>query len=309
MRFQPSPYLLLVVATVIWGGNFVVGRAVHSAIPPLGLTFWRWVISGLILLAFTAPGIWAHRDLILKHFRLLFALAFSGMAIFHSFVYIALGTTTAINATLVLASMPLVIPVVSYLFGEERLSLRQGAGIAISFIGVGTIITRGDMSILLNLAFAPGDLWILGAVVAWSVYSVMLRRVPKELPPLVMLGAINLIAIAILVPPYLVEVSTTGGFELNPPNVLALGYVAIFASIVAFISWNKAVAVVGANRAGLFIHVIPLSSAILAILFLGENLELYHLMGLAPIVIGIILTTTGPKTGPKTGSKNTQETN
>ncbi len=295
VRFQPSPYLLLVIATVIWGGNFVVGRAVHAEIPPLGLTFWRWVLSALILLAFTAPGIWAHRALIFKHFRLLFVLALSGMAIFHSFAYIALNTTTAINATLVLATMPLVIPVISYLFGEERLTARQGVGIAISFIGVGAIITRGDVDVLMNLSFAPGDLWVLGSVLGWSIYSVLLRRVPKELPPMILLTALNLIAVAILLPPYLWEYAIKGGFEISSTNLAAIAYVAVFASIISFICWNKAVSIVGANRAGLFIHVIPLSSAILAILFLGERLEFYHAMGVVPIVTGILLTTTTRK--------------
>ncbi len=289
----PAP-VLLIIATVLWGGNFVVGRAVHLDIAPLSLAFWRWLLAGLILAPFVARDLWAHRQLIRRHFGLLLVLALSGMALFHSFTYIALTTTTAINAAVVLATMPLVIPVASYMAGGERLSRRQALGIAISIVGVAIVISRGDVNVLLGLSFTPGDLWVLAAVVAWSVYSVLLKRLPGDLPPLVMLGCINWLAIAMLFPVFLWEFNQVGGFVTNAPNLLAIAYVAVFASIVAFLSWNAAVAEIGANRAGLFIHLIPLSAALLAIIFLGERLQMYHVVGLAPIVLGIVLTTRQP---------------
>jgi len=291
LKIIPSPYLLLVIATVIWGGNFVVGRAVHEDIGPLSLNFWRWVLSGLLLAPY---GIWGLRNniaLIKKHIRLLGVLAFSGMVMFHSLIYAALHTTSAINAGMVLASMPLVIPVVSFIAAEDRLSLRQGFGIAISFVGVGVIITRGNIDILLGLSFAVGDILVLAAVVMWSVYSVLLKRLPKGIPPMVVLATINWMAVVMLLPGYLWELSTLGGFQVSSSNMMAISYVAIFASIIAFVSWNRAVQTVGPNRSGLFIHVIPISSAVLAIIFLGETIEVYHIVGIVPIVIGILLTT------------------
>lgn len=291
---MPPPYLLLVIATVIWGGNFVVGRAIHDDIGPLSLNFWRWAVSGVLLAPFAITALKNDFDLIKKHFRLIVLLALTGMVLFHSLIYAALHTTNAINASLVLATMPLVIPVVSYFAGEDTLRFRQAIGIAVSFVGVGAIISRGDIGTLLEMDFAPGDLLVLAAVVMWSLYSVMLKRLPKNIPPVSILGIINWMAIIMLLPAYVWEFSTQGGFAVSTSNLVSIAYVAVFASIVAFISWNRAVQVVGPNRAGLFIHVIPLSSAIFAIVFLGERLEMYHLAGAVPIAAGIFLTTRMP---------------
>lgn len=296
MMLKLPPAVLLSLSALFWGGNFVVGRWAHTDIPPLNLTFWRWLVSGVILVPFVAQGIWHHRALIRRHWALLFVLATAGMVMFHSFTYIALNTTTAINAAVVLASMPMVIPVVSFIVGDERLSLRQARGIAISALGVVVIVSHGDWQVLVSLGFTPGDLWMLGAVMAWSVYSVLLRRLPqgpgKAFPPMVLLGVTNWIAILVLLPFYLWEFRSVGGFELNLSSVLVLAYLALFASIAAFVCWNAAVPQVGANKAGLFIHLIPLFASIFSIIFLGEHLETYHLIGIGPILLGIYLTTT-----------------
>lgn len=296
MISKMPPALLLSLSALFWGGNFVVGRWAHSEIPPMNLTFWRWLAAGVILLPFVAQGIWMHRALIRKHFGLLLVLAVTGMVMFHSFTYIALNTTTAINAAVVLASMPMVIPVVSMVMGDERLSKRQAIGIAISVLGVVTIVSRGQWQVLVNFGFTPGDLWVLASVLAWSIYSVLLRRLPKApeatLPPMVVLGSTNWIAIVVLLPFYLWEFSTVGGFVLNTSSILVLAYVALFASIAAFVCWNAAVPRVGANKAGLFIHLIPLFASIFSIIFLGESLKTYHFIGIAPILVGIYLTTT-----------------
>lgn len=296
MIAKMPPALLLTLSALFWGGNFVVGRWAHTDIPPLNLTFWRWFASGVILLPFVAQGIWMHRALIRRHIVLLLVLAITGMVMFHSFTYIALNTTTAINAAVVLASMPMVIPVVSVIMGDERLSPRQAMGIAISVLGVVVIVSRGQMDVLLSLSFTPGDVWVLASVLAWSLYSVLLRRLPKgeghSLPPMVVLGTTNWIAIIVLLPFYVWEYSTVGGFVLSLSSVLVLAYVALFASIAAFVCWNAAVPQVGANKAGLFIHLIPLFASIFSIVFLGESLKGYHFIGIAPILVGIYLTTT-----------------
>ncbi|OEJ66929.1 DMT family transporter [Magnetovibrio blakemorei] len=296
MKLKFPPAVLLSLSALFWGGNFVVGRWAHTDIPPLNLTFWRWFASGVILLPFVAQGMWHHRGLIRRHGALLVVLATSGMVMFHSFTYIALNTTTAINAAVVLASMPMVIPVISFIVGDERLSLRQALGISISALGVVVIVSRGDWQVLVSLGFTPGDLWVLAAVVAWSMYSVLLRRLPKgpgnAIPPMVVLGVTNWIAIVVLLPFYLWEYHNVGGFALTLSSVLVLAYVALFASIAAFVCWNAAVPQVGANKAGLFIHLIPLFASIFSIIFLGEHLETYHFIGIGPILLGIYLTTT-----------------
>lgn len=284
------PTVLLTLSTLFWGGNFVVGRWAHTAIGPLSLSFWRWFLSAVILSPFVIPGIWRHRGVIRENFAILFVLALVGMVIFHSFTYIALNTSEAINAAVVLASMPMVIPLVSFIARDERLNARQVLGIVISLTGVAVIIARGQLSVLLNLSFAAGDLWVLGAVVAWSVYSVLLKRAPKVLPPLVLLGITNMIAVVILFPFYLWEYKTKGGFDVTVSTLMVLAYVSLFASIAAFMCWNAAVPRIGANKAGLFINLIPLFAAVFSIIFLGETLKTYHIIGIVPIVAGIYLT-------------------
>jgi len=292
MSIRLHPALLLTLSALFWGGNFVVGRWAHTDIGPLNLTFVRWLVSALILTPFVAAGMWQYRAIIIKNIGLLFVLALTGMVMFHSFTYIALHTTEAINAAFVLASMPMVIPVVSRLMGNERLSPRQALGIAVSFVGVGTIVSRGDMDVLRHLRFAEGDLWVLAAVVAWSVYSVLVKRRPQGLPPMVLLGTTNWIAVIILFPFYVWELNTLGGFAVTTSTVLVIAYVALFASIAAFVCWNAGVQQMGANKAGLFIHLIPLFASVFSIAFLGESLKSYHFIGIVPILLGIFLTTT-----------------
>lgn len=291
------PAFLLSVSAFVWGGNFVVARWAHLDIPPLSLTFWRWVLAAALLTPFVGREMWRHRAVIRENFGLLFVLALTGMVMFHSFTYIALHTTTAINATFVLASMPMVIPLVSLIMGDERLNPRQALGIGISVLGVVAIVSRGQVDVLLNLSFTPGDLWVLAAVVAWSVYSVLLRRKPADLPPMVLLGTTNWMAIVILVPFYLWELGEKGGFAITASTLLVIGYVAVFASIVAFVCWNAGVARMGANKAGLFIHLIPLFATLMSMAFLGESLKSYQLIGIVPIVLGIYLTTTAKVKG------------
>lgn len=294
-----SPHLLLIIATLSWAGNFVLGRWIHAEIPPLTLTFWRWTAAFVIFIPFLAPVVWRHRRMVMQNAPLIVALSLCGSVMFHSFTYIALNTTTAINASLMLATMPMVIPVFSYLINGERLSFAQGIGIAISMVGVGAIITRLDMAVLLGLAFTPGDVWVLGAVIAWSVYSVLLKRVPRGLPPMVLLAVIMGVAAAVLAPFYAWEYAERGPIAINAVTVGSIAYVAVFASIIAFTCWNAAVAEVGPNRAGLYIHLIPLFSAMLAIVLIGERLQPYHGLGIALIGIGLYLTTRKKKGQPQ----------
>jgi len=286
------PSMLLTLSALFWGGNFVVGRWAHSEIGPISLTFWRWLIAALILMPFVAGDLWRLRGEIRKHFALIFALSVLGVAMFNAFMYLALATTTAVNATFVLASMPMVIPVVSFVMGEERLNLRQGAGILISVVGVGVIISRGQWQVFSNLAFTAGDLWVLAGVLAWSIYSVLLRRKPATVPPLALLGSTIILGVMLLAPFYVWEYQNVGGFALTTSNALVIGYVAFFSSIVAFMCWGAGVAKVGVNKAGLFIHLIPLFASVLSIVFLNESLKTYHVIGIAPILLGIYLTTT-----------------
>ncbi len=295
---SPSPYLLLVVAISCWAGNFVLGRAIHGDIPPITLTFWRWAVAGAALLPFAAPALWAHRRTLLRHWKLMVTLAATGVGLFHISVYVALQTTTATNAALIFATVPVLIPIMSLALFREPVTPRQILGTAVSLLGVTVVIVRGDPAVLASLELTRGDLWILLAVLVWSIYSVMLRRIPPGLPMLAILLAITAIGLLILAPLYVWEFATLGGFEVTLANVLGIAYVALFASVLAYICWNRAVGEVGANKAGLFSHLMPVFSALLAIVFLNEGLQPFHFAGIVLIGLGLYVTTTARRPRP-----------
>lgn len=289
-------YLLLTVSSLTWGGNFVVGRYVYDQVPPVALSFWRWALALVVLLPFTAAVTLEQRQLIVRHWRSLAALGASGIAIFHIFVYQALHFTQAVNAALFLSTTPVFIVVLSWLMLRERLSARQGLGVTISLMGAVVIIMRGELGRLLQLEFNAGDLWMLAAVPNWAFYSVLLRRLPPVFHPMTLVTVIALFGIAFLAPVYAWELAHDVGFEVNLITVGSILYIGLFASVLAYICWNRGVSVIGANRAGLFLHLVPLFSAILAIATLGEPVRMFHFVGAGLIFAGIyMVTATGHK--------------
>jgi drug/metabolite transporter (DMT)-like permease len=290
-RARVWPYLLLIVSSLAWAGNFVVGRFVHTQVPPVGLSFWRWLVALAVLLPFTLGVTWRQRALIKQHWRLIATLGATGIAVFHILLYQALHFTEAVNAALVLSITPVVIVGLSWALLGDRLSLRQALGIVISLVGAVIIITRGDLRLLLALRFNAGDLWMLAAVPNWALYSVLLRRLPGTFQPMSLLTAIALSGVGFLAPLYLWELARGEHMQINVETVSSILYIGLFASVLAYICWNRGVAVVGANRAGLFMHLIPLFSAVLAVVTLGESVRLFHLTGASFIFAGIYLVT------------------
>jgi drug/metabolite transporter (DMT)-like permease len=287
----PSAYLLLVIAALCWAGNFVMGRAVHNEIPPVTLTFWRWVVAGAVLLPFGGASAWRFRTALGRQWRLLLMLAMTGIVLFHLFVYTALHTTSATNAALMLATTPVLIPGVSLFLLSEPITLRQGIGIMISLLGVAVIVLRGDPNLMASLRFNPGDLLLLLAVPTWALYSVLLRRLPTSLPQLTVLLVIVTIGLVLLAPLYALEAGRVGTMAVTVETMLAIGYVGLFASVLAYICWSRAVMEVGANKAGLFLHLMPVFATALAILLLGEAVRAYQAAGVAFIAMGMFLTT------------------
>jgi len=285
------PYLLLTLSALFWSGNFVLSRGMHAEIPPICLAFWRWSVALLILAPFGLRLVYQQRNLIRQHSRFMLFQALLGVTGFNTLIYLAMQSTTAINAVLVNSCIPVIIVVISWLVYHDRLSARQLIGVLISLSGVLLIIAKGEATALLQLSFNRGDLLVLAAAFVWAFYSANLRRYPQGLHPVAYLTGIILIGLIFLMPCYLFELQSGRTMQLNIPTVLTVGYVALFASVLAFICWNRAVREVGANRAGPFIHLMPVFSTILAIIFLDETLLSYHLKGIILVFTGITLTT------------------
>jgi len=283
-------HLLLVLTTLFWSGNFVLARATHLDIPPLTLAFLRWGLALLILLPWVAPALWRERQLLRQHWKMLLLLAWLGVANFNSFVYLGLQQTTATNATLLQSAVPVVILLLSTALGQPLRWVQLGA-IGVSLTGVMLIISRGDLPALLQLAVNPGDLWILAAVVTWSLYTVALRWRPQRLSARALLGSTIALGVLMLLPFLLWEQGQGGQINWHRGTLLTIGYMALFPSVLAYFFWNYGVATLGAPRAGLYIHLMPVFGLLLSVLFLGERVLPFNLLGIALIFTGIYLAT------------------
>jgi len=289
-----SPYLLLAFAVLCWAGNFIVGRAAREVIPPVAFNFWRWVLALLILLPFAGPALWRTRWIALRHWRPIALLALTGLTSFHTCVYLGLGRTEALNGFVTFAISPLFFGLFAWLLFEDPVRPRQILGVGLSIAAALTVVSRGQPSALLGLEVNPGDLWLLAAVILWALYSVLLRLRPADLPPLAFLAAVILVALIQLAPLYALELLLTGRtVELGWTSAAGLGYVALFASVLAYIAWNQGVREAGPVPAGAALQLMPLFGAGLAILFLGETLAGFHLLAAGLIGLGLWLARAG----------------
>lgn len=269
----------------------MVGRAVAGSIPPLTLTFYRWVVATAVLLALFGRDLAVRFHLLAERWRWVLLMAVTGVVLFHLFVYTGLTLTTAVNATLMMATTPVVTPIVARVWKGDRVTGRQLWGIAVTVVGTVLVLVRGDPARLRDLEVSTGDLLIVAAVVVWAVYSVALRDRPSQVPAPTMLAGLSVVGTGLLVPLYLWDLTTSGGFEVTAGSLLAIGYVAVFASVLAYLAWNRGVLELGAVRAGPFLNLMPVFGALLAVAFLGETLEWYHLAGVAMIGAGLWLST------------------
>ncbi len=282
-------YFLLTLTTLFWAGNFVTARGIHADFPPLTMSFLRWSLALLIILPFLLPRLKRNWPLIRQHLPILIGLGVVGVASFNSLIYIGLQTTLATNATLMQSAIPVVILIICSLFLGEQVSLKQWVGVLISLVGVVTLIGKGDLAVLQSLAFNGGDLWVFGAVLCWSVYSVLLRWKPAGLDGFTFFGFTVLVAVIAIFPFMLLEVLSGQAPVWSMKTSAAIIYMAICPSILAYLFWNRGVAELGAAKAGLFIHLLPLFGLILSVIFLGEQILPFHLIGIGLIFSGIYL--------------------
>lgn len=285
------PYFLLTLSALIWSGNFVISRAMNGVIPPAGFVFWRWVLAIVVLAPIALPKLRREWPLVRANLQLICICGLFSVTLFNFLIYTAMHTTTAINASLVNSSIPVFILMFARIFYGQRVSLRQHLGIALSLAGVATIILQGDLGRILTLTFNLGDLLVLLAAVAWAIYSIALRRYPQGLNPFVFVFCIAICGLIFLVPFYSMEIASGNLMVANTATFLSIGYVGIFASVIAFMTWNSGLRRVGAHLGGQFIHLMPAFSTILAVIFLGEHLHFFHIVGITLIFAGILCAT------------------
>jgi drug/metabolite transporter (DMT)-like permease len=293
-RFAASyPYLLLSLCMLFWAGNWIIGRAMRETMPPVALAFWRWAVAALVIAPLALPRLKGKGAVLRRSWPLLLGLAVTGGALYQVAAYFGLRHTETVNAVLLNSATPLFILLASWIFDGERATARQFLGMAISIAGVLAIMTRGDIGQLAALRFSIGDLAILAVMPLWAFYTVMLRRRPPEIENIELIFLLSLFGVAALAPAYAAETVYFQPATLSWASVGASLYTGTFASVGAYLCWNMGAERVGPSRAGMTTYLLPAFATILAVLILGEKLHLFHFVGIATIVLGIWLATSG----------------
>lgn len=282
-------YLFAIISTAIWSGNFIIARGLSQAISPLGLAFWRWSIAALAILPFALPGLKKSMPILKARAGYLAATSFLGVTLFNTLIYYAGRSTTAVNLSLISITFPIFIVLMSRIFFKDPLTLRKIIGIMLVAAGVVILITKGEPAKLLRIDFAAGDLLMLLAALTFASYSIQLRRKPKGLDNTALQAATFAVGTLFLLPFFLVDAARSPAPALTPALVLAVAYVSLLASLLAFFLWGKSVEAIGPSKAGMLYYTMPLFSGLWSFLFLGEPVGFLHLASLAFIVPGILI--------------------
>ncbi len=288
--FFDQAYLLLSLASLFWAGNVVLGQFIAGHIPPITLSVIRWSGAVVLLLPFAARHLARDWPLIRKHAGLLAFLALTGFSAYNTMAYYGLQFTTAINGLLLQSVAPLFVAVWSFFLFRDRLTLRQAGGICLSLAGVVVIICHGSLDVLLGIDFNRGDIWFVVALLIYAFYAAILRKRPPIHPTSFLAVGMGLGAVFLL-PGMVLELASGRTFVFDAESALSLAYICIFPSLLGYLFLNRGIELVGANRAAPFIHLVPVFGSVLAIVLLGESLELYHAVGYALVFGGITLAT------------------
>ena len=285
-----TAYIFLILTTLFWSGNFIVGKAAYLfEIPPFTLNFYRWTFAWLILAPFTLKEIYKKKDYILDNIKLILVLGITSITIFNSIVYYSLNFKQVISGVLMISTIPVMIIFFCWVFRIEKTNPYQILGVILSLLGVVVIVIKADLSKLMNLNFNKGDLWMVVAMFSWAMYSALLRKKKLELSQMSLLQTIISAGLILLLPAYLIEMLLGYKLNIHLPFVLTLSYVVIFPGLASFIFWIKGISIIGSNRSGIFLHLMPIFSTILAILIFDEKFMTFHLIGAIFIISGIIL--------------------
>ncbi len=292
MYFLKSPTILLGLSAFFWAGNIVLARAVHYEIPPFTMVFFRWAIAFALLLPFVFSEIKGNFVEIKENWKRLLWLGLTGTVGFNAMMYIGLNYTTANNAVLINSLVPVFILVFSFVFMGEKIGFIKALGCGISLIGMVIIVSRGEFNSITIPIINPGDFWITAAMMSWAIYTISLKKSTTSFSPLAFLASILALGLPILIPFFLWEISEKGLIEFSLLNLLSLFYFGIFPSLIAYIFWNYGVSQIGAVRAGIFTHLVPVFGILLSVVFLGEKIHGYHVLGAFLIFFSVWILTT-----------------
>ena len=290
MSKNTRAYVMLILATLFWAGNFTIGKFAYTEnVPPYSLAFFRWILVWIILLPFTYKEILKIKTEVKNNLSLFFILGFTSVGIFSAFTYNALNYTQVINASLFNTAIPVSIILVCFLLKIEKTNIFQISGLIVSVLGILAIITRLDLNILLTLNFNKGDIYMVIAIISWGIYSAFLKKKTFDISLLSLVHVVCTFGLIILLPTFLFELTQGKTTDINSNLIFILLYIAIFPSIGSYYCWAGAVSLIGANRAGIFLSLIPLFSTIFAMIFFNEKFLFFHFIGSVLIILGLFL--------------------
>ncbi len=291
LPLQISGILFAVGATVIWSVNFIIARGVHDAIPPVTLSFLRWLTAFAVIAPFTFKYFRNDLPVIRQNYKYILLTSFLGITLFNTLIYIAGHSTEAINLSLIAITAPVFIIIFSRLFFKEKISFLNTTGIILTLAGVVMLICRGSISVLLNISFSAGDIWMLSAAVTFAIYSLLLRKKPDGIGTMSFLFVTFGSGLIMLIPFVLYETAYNNTATFSLKVIISILYAGIFASVGGFLLWNKAVSHIGASKSGMIYYSLPLFSSFWAILILGEHVTIVHFASMILIVSGIVIAT------------------
>ena len=289
-------YFFLTLAALFWSGNFIVGKAASAyEIPPFSLNFYRWFFAFVILFPFTYKEVINKKNYVFENLKLFIILGITSITIFNSIVYYSLYYTQVISGILMISTIPVWILFFASILKIEKTNLFQILGVILSLTGVLFIVTKADIQLIKELEFNKGDLSMVIGMLSWAIYSALLRKKTHPITQLALLEIIIICGFIFLVPIYFIEMSFGNKIVLGLPFILTLGYVVLFPGIFAFLFWIKGIDIIGANRSGVFLHLMTIFGALMAILILGEKFMFYHFLGAIFIIAGITLSNKSKK--------------
>lgn len=287
-RLWGNAYLLLTLTTLMWGGNAVAGRLAVDAISPMALTSLRWVVVCAVMPVLLRHQIRAHCPVLRAHWKFVVAMGTVGFTAFNALMYLAAYSTTAINIGILQGSIPVFVLIGAFIAYRTPIGPVQALGVLVTLLGVAVVASRGDIAVLRQFAFAPGDLFMIIACTFYAGYTVAIRSRP-QVPGLVFFSALAMVACLVSLPLLVIEIAQGAFTVKTPQGWLILLYVAIGPSILSQLFFMRAVELIGPGRAGVFVNLVPVFAPILAVLILGEQLALYHGVALLLVLGGIFI--------------------
>ncbi|MBK7109602.1 MAG: DMT family transporter [Bacteroidetes bacterium] len=291
-----SGYILALLATLIWSGNFIVARDLNASYSPVSISFFRWVIATVVILPFALPHLKRDFKLLIAQWRLILVLSLTGVTVFNTLIYLAAHTTSAFNLSLFAITAPIYVVFFNWMFYKEIITRNQTIGFIILLVGLLVLLSKGNPEKILELEFNRGDLWMAVAASIFAFYSSLLRKKNPALGNLSFLSSTFILGVFMLIPFFIIDLmSSSLPLKFTTSSTLQFIFIGVGPSIISYYLWNKSVVEIGSTKAATIYNTLPIFSAFFAALFLNEQVLAIQIVSSAIIVAGVLLVLLGKR--------------